>query len=293
MNDTLKFLDSVKDRLEEVPYEDIYQSIAAMRDKFVPSAIIKKGAYIDRVRVHKKGEKEFLRETDVSYIHDQEIIDKYVGFGRANREKQAVFYGAVESPEIGQPRVVAYFETSEVLKELDRHQDVTELFTVSRWRVLENIEVLEMIFSDEALKVSKYAQWALENQLRNYKDLPLAAHYEEQGKFFSNEFARSDVKDGQSYKYKITSAYANYIWNNTEFKGITYPSVQSNYLGQNLALLPEVVDKYLKLEAPVGIFKFERRAGKSLPIDSTHIAMDLGKDNSAFVYKSYFDGRYQ
>jgi hypothetical protein len=42
MNDTLKFLDSVKDRLEEVSYEEIYQSVATMRDKFVPTALIKK-----------------------------------------------------------------------------------------------------------------------------------------------------------------------------------------------------------------------------------------------------------
>jgi hypothetical protein len=287
MNNTLRFLEDVRDNLEHVSYDLIFRAIADMRDKFVPTAIIKKGAYIDRVRVHKALTDMFYNEHDVSYIHDPEIISKYVTYGRANREKQPVFYGAIESPEIKQPRVVAYFETSPVLKELDHYDNVTELFTVSRWRVLENIEVIEMIFSDEALKVSKYAQMSLDNQLKNYKDLDLANEYEEQGKFFSNEFARSDVRPGQDYKYKITSAYANYIWEHTPFKGITYPSVQSRYFGQNVALLPEIVDSHLKLEAPVGIFKFERISGENQPVDCTHIAMDLGDHNSAFVWNKY------
>lgn len=285
MNNTLEFLTDVRDRLDHVPYDQIYQAIADMRDKFIPTAIIKKGAFIDRVRVHEKLTDVFTKEEDVSYIHDKEIIENYIGFGRANKEKQAIFYGAVESPEIKQPRIVAYFETSPILKELEKHDNVIELFTVSRWRVLEDIEVVEMIFSDEALKVSKYAKMSLEHQLQHYQHLPLAKEYEEQGRFFSNEFARSDVRPSEDYKYKITSAYSNYIWANTNLKGITYPSVQSAYLGQNVALLPEVVDKLLRLESPVGIFKFERISGVNQPVDSTRLAMDLGENNSAFVWQ--------
>ncbi|HEY5326301.1 MAG TPA: hypothetical protein VIJ27_04825 [Mucilaginibacter sp.] len=292
MNNSLRFLDDVKDRLEFVPYEQIYQAIADMRYKFVPTAIIKKGAYIDRVRVHRNVADVYYKEEEVSYIHDPDIIANHVGYGRANKEKQAVFYGAVESPEIDQPRAVAYFETSPILKELEKHDNTVEMFTVSRWRVKENIEVIEMIFSDEALKVSKYAQMSLANQLENYKHLPLADEYEQQGRFFSNEFARSDILPGQDHKYKITSAYANYIWAHTNYNGITYPSVQSRYIGQNVALLPEVVDSSLRLEAPIGIFKFERINGINQPVDSTQIAMDLGKGNSAFVWKDYNPADY-
>src|SRR5690349_13883564 len=110
MNKTIEFLTDVRDRLEHVPYEQIYNAIADMRDKFIPTAIIKKGAYIDRVRVHKELTDIYNKEEEVSYIHNKEVIEKYVGFGRANKEKQAIFYGAVESPEIKQPRIVAYFE---------------------------------------------------------------------------------------------------------------------------------------------------------------------------------------
>lgn len=71
-----------------------------------------------------------------------------------------------------------------------------------------------MIFGDEAIKVNEYNRLSLENQQKNYKHLPLADHYEQQGKFFSNEFARADIKKGESYKYKITAAYTNYLWRN-------------------------------------------------------------------------------
>jgi hypothetical protein len=79
--------------------------------------------------------------------------------------------------------------------------------------VVEEIEVMEMIFSDEALQVSKYAQMSLEHQLQHYRHLPLAGEYEEQGRFFSNEFARSDIRPGEDHKYKITSAYASPLIN--------------------------------------------------------------------------------
>lgn len=64
----------VRDRLEYVSYDHIYQAIADMKDKFLPTAIIKKGAYIDRVRVHKKLTGIYYKQEDVSYIHDKEFI---------------------------------------------------------------------------------------------------------------------------------------------------------------------------------------------------------------------------
>ncbi len=288
MDPTLTFLDRVRDSLEHVDYKLIQHSIADLRDKFVPTALLKKGWFIDRVRINKQGE-VFKSFDQVSYIHDENTLNKYVGFGRANEPKQAIFYGAIISPQIKQPRVVAYFETSGLLKELDEHDNAEEVFTLSRWRILEDIEVVEMIFSDEALKVNEYNRRSLENQLRNYKDLPLAGHYERQGKFFSNEFARSDIRKDEEHKYKITAAYSNYLLKATSLMGITYPSVASNYLGQNVALLPEAVDKYLELEN-VGMFRFERRNGHNLAVTCFKMATDLGYKKSDFQWFDYFEG---
>lgn len=110
MNPTIQFLDDVKDRLENVEYSLIYQSIPDMRDKFVPTALLHKHWYIDRVRVHKNLDDIFQNEHDVSYIHDEKTIEGNVTLGRANAAKEAIFYGAVESEEIKMPRAVAYFE---------------------------------------------------------------------------------------------------------------------------------------------------------------------------------------
>lgn len=284
-NPTLTFLEQVRHNLEHVEYNLIYKSIADLRDKFVPTALIKKGWFIDRVRINKPNE-IFSRIDQVSYIHDQDVLDKYVDFGRANEPKQAVFYGSIISPQIEQPRVVAYFETSELLRELDKHDNAEEIFTLSRWRILEDIEVVEMIFSDEAIKVNEYNRQSLENQMKNYKHLPIADHCEAQGRFFSNEFARNDIKRGENHKYKISAGYSNYLWRNSHLKGITYPSVASNFLGQNVALLPEVVDKYLKLET-VGMFKFIRKDKQNLPIDSFRLATDLGDNFNDFKWFDY------
>ena len=281
-NPTFTFLEQIKDNLEYVDYKMIYQSIADLKEKFVPTALIKKGWFIDRVRINKTGN-VFSNIEQVSYIHDKDKLDKQVDFGRANEPKQSIFYGSIISPQIQQPRIVAYFETSELLKELDKFDNVEEIFTLSRWTILEDIEVVEMIFSDEALKVNEYNKLSLEHQMKNYKHLPLADHYENQGRFFSNEFARGDINNNETYKYKISAAYSNYIWRNSRLKGITYPSVASNYLGQNVALLPEIVDKFLKLEL-VGMFKFEKKNGINLPIDSFKHATDFGANCMDFKW---------
>jgi hypothetical protein len=156
-NPTLTYLEQVKYNLESVDYAMIYRSIADLRDKFLPIAKIKKGWFIDRVRINKSNE-IFTNIEQVSYIHDKNVLNNYVYFGRANEPKQAIFYGAIISPKIELPRVVSYFETSELLKELDKFDNIEEIFTLSRWEVLEDIEVVEMIFSEEALKVSDYCK---------------------------------------------------------------------------------------------------------------------------------------
>lgn len=55
-NPTLTYLDQIKHNLEFVDYELIYQSIADLRDKFAPTALLKKDWFIDRVRINKPDE---------------------------------------------------------------------------------------------------------------------------------------------------------------------------------------------------------------------------------------------
>lgn len=287
----LDYLKGIREDLKGVPFDVIYERVAAIRKKMLPSALIKKGHFIDRVRINEPGE-VFTSIEEVSYIHDKEKLEKYVGFGRANMPGQAVFYGSIMSSKMPRPREVAFKETSYKYRIREELTDISEVFTMSRWRIIEDFEVLEMIFSDAALAESEYVQASLENQKGNYQHLEDAVYIEDQARFFSNEFARNDINKGEEYKYKISAAYINYVWEKSHLKGITYPSVQTGYLGQNVALLPELVDKYLRLES-VGMFKFEKKNGLYIPIDSFRVATDLGEKQMDFKWYDYIGAEHE
>lgn len=296
MHEILAKLKYLSGNLENESYKDIYNLIKAIPDKCVPTAIIHKGWYIDRVRINEPADVYFNSYDDVSHHKNPELFH-LIGRGRCNDIGQSIFYGSVLSPEIKVPRLVAYLETSRIQRDLekspneDRNLNLEETFTMSRWRIQEDIEVVEMILSEEALKFSQYAKDALKNQLKNLGDNKLKNHFIEQLKFFSDEFARNDIEKDengnyQAFKYKISAAYLNYILDKTPFQGVTYPSVSTNYSGQNVALLPSAVEKYLKLES-VAMFKFERVNGKNKDIGCFKIATDLGPDQKAFVWEDY------
>jgi hypothetical protein len=283
MHKSLQFLEQIMHNLHYVDYDIIYNVIRDMPDKAIPIAKIKKGAPIDRVRINKNGQ-IFNSISEINYITDSKVLES-LEFGRANKAKQGVFYGAIESNEISQHRIVSYFETSEILKDLDKFDTIEEIFTVSRWIVKEEFQVIEMIFSDEAIKASIDTKSSYDFQLLKLADESLKEHYIAQLKFFSNEFAKVEIDTTDDYK--ISSAYINYLWDNTSFKGVTYPSVKSLYKGQNIALKPECVDKYLELEL-VCMCKFERKNNTDLPIEPCFkIATDFGIDKMNFKWEDY------
>lgn len=230
MDKTLIYLEQISENLEFAEYNMIYQSIFDMRDKSAPSALLKKGSYIDRVRVNRDGE-TFKSESEISYIKDQTKLNNRIEYGRANLPNQAMFYGAVVSSLITMPRAVAYFETSDLFSnnKLNTLENVSEVFTHSRWRVIEDIELLEIIYSDEALKVNPDVQAALKHQTKAIESHVKREHFEQQMKFFSNQFAR--IKRHSHNEYKISCAYSNYILSATHLGGVAYPSVASGYQG--------------------------------------------------------------
>lgn len=289
MNSSLAFLTQIKDNLEYADFDLIKRSIADLNDKFAPIATIFKGEYIDRVRINKNGE-IFNKIDQITYITDATTLDNCTEFGRANFPKQSVFYGAIPSPQAKYPRATAYIETTKVFEDHPLPDCINEIFTLGRWKVLEDIHILEMIFSDEALKISEYARTAFNIKISEIQNHHNKQHFIDQGKLFSEEFARSDCRNAD-YNYKISSAYSNYVWNATPLKGITYPSVKTEYQGQNVALLPELVDKKLELEIVV-MFKFERENGINKPIDSFRMAKDLGANKSDFQWFDYHGKDY-
>ncbi len=286
----LEYLEQVRHNLEYADFNMIQLAIAELRDKFLPIAILKKGFAVDRVRINRPGE-IFNGIDAVNYITDKAVLDQHADFGRANLRKEAMFYGSVETPQIRLPRYTAWRETTAIFDTQPLPDELHETFTLSRWRVKETFEIVEMIFSDEALIKSDYTKASLEHQTKGIADLRLEQHYRDQGRFFSNEFARNDCK-GKPSNYKISAAYANYVLTNLGFLGITFPSVQSEYQGQNIVLRPEAVDKYLELEK-VAMFKFDREKGQNLPLDSIKLANELGDDKMNFQWFDYIGREHQ
>jgi len=279
-NPTIIYLDQIRHNLNYADFDLIYRSISDLRGKCLPTALIEKNANIDRIRINKPGE-VFTSIDEINYIKDPNILKNHVKYGRANIAGQGVFYGSIISHQIQDSMLVAYIETSELVK-MNKSIDFEEDFTLGRWRVKEKIEVADMIYNEEPLKVNQYSQEALAMQKPKYENLTIAEHCEEQLKFFSDEFARNDILKGEDYSYKISSAYANYLWKNTPFRGVTYPSVATKYFGQNIALLPELVDRFLNLEKVVQC-KFIRKNGVDtfVAVNST---TDLGPNSMNFKW---------
>jgi hypothetical protein len=283
MDKTLVYLEQISENLQYVDYEMIYNAIKEMRNKAVPSTLLKKGGYVDRVRINEK-EEIFNNESSVSYIKNKAILESRKEFGRANLPNQPMFYGSVASTLIDIPRAVAFFETTELLDDrskLEGMKEVEQIFTHSRWRVIEDIELAEIIYSDEALKINPDVQTALKYHEQFIIGHDQKEHFEDQLRFFSNQFAR--VKKYSDHEYKISCAYANYILDSTSLGGIAYPSVPSEYKGQNVVLRPEVVDNSLKLEK-VGMSFFKRKNFTNLPIECFKVCTELGEGNQSFKW---------
>lgn len=108
MAPTLTFLDQVRHNLKYIDYDTIYLSILDLRAKALTTSKIMKGHFVERARINYDGE-IFMRQDQVSYISDPEVLADRVVFGRANKPNQSIFYGSITSPEMSLPRAAAFW----------------------------------------------------------------------------------------------------------------------------------------------------------------------------------------
>ncbi|TXD45755.1 hypothetical protein [Polaribacter sp. IC073] len=276
----LNELISYRDKLEKIEYEDI-KTLIRESIKFIPvtTAKLKKGEFIDRVRLNKKTD-FFKSQSEISYVKDQFVIDNYLTeFGRANRPKEPLFYGALRSTQIEHNRLTGYLETSEMIHDKESVNLNGELFTVTRWEVKNELIIAEIVFSDDALKSNPDTRHSFENQ---FKQLNQSEHREialRQLQLFSNEFSR---KTNSHHDYKISVAYSDLLLNEYGIDGITFPSVKSEYQGQNIVFKPEAVDKHLELKI-ASTHRMHKNKMESF-MSNYHHTTDFGKNNSNFVW---------
>lgn len=283
MNEQEKALNeliSYRDKLDKIEYSDIRTLIKeSIQHIPITTAKLHKNADIDRVRLN-RNKPFYTKQDDLNYIKDKDIIrDHLKEFGRANKPHQPLFYGALESSLIKQNRLTAITETSRLLRDTESICLDGQLVTLSRWKTNEELIIAEIVFSDEALKANPDTRQSFQNQFDQIKNHPLREIGLRQLQFFSNEFAR---KVNSHHDYKISVAYSDLIMNDLGLAGITYPSVQSGYQGQNIVLRPDIVDKHLDLYA-VSTHRIHKNKMESLISNYFH-TQEFGKDNSDFKW---------
>lgn len=266
--------------LSLVSYNKLVNALTSLQ--FVPfvTALLKKGHSIERARINKP-EEIFLSESQISYRTDYANIKSY---GRANVPHFSLFYGAIESDVIKHPRLVNLLETSEIFRNLEKNevQNADFIMTVGKWIIKEDIEVVEMVFDEKSIKNSVDIKRSYEFHIEKLtKEHP---EHKEQFelilRFFSNQFAKKEIKT--HFDYMISSAYTDMAINWQGHKGLTYPSVKTDYLGQNVVLTPFVVEKYLALEI-VAMYRVEKKGKKSLISPLRHCT-DFGHLNANFKW---------
>lgn len=272
----------------------IKMAIADLQNKCVTQAIFHKGAHIDRASIHQQNfrAKNISR---LSYINDEEILleqrnaNKY---GRANLPGKAMFYGATYTNEIPITRATAFMETS--MMPYDK-TIMEEYFTISRWRAKEDFFGLELVFQDDDMVIPEHIKKARAAQISFMNEFELNETQRkeviEQLAFFSNQFGKV-VLSQNPYDYKITSTFADILLNHKEkregFVAITYPSVKSKLLGQNIAITPEGVDKFLMFEKAV-VMKAERKPNGEILIEKSFDIAESCDEFGNLKWKGKFD----
>lgn len=248
---------------------------------FIPFTVARIHAnhHVERARINFNGE-IFNKEELISYIKDPSIIK---GYGRANKPSQSMFYGAVKSDLVPLPRIVNCAEIHDVLRTKNKNNITTDfIVTVGKWRIINDIDVIEMVFKDDLINNVPDIERAYKQQMSHFeKKIP---HGINQMKyllsFFSDEFAKSNIESDRDYW--ISAAYTNMALKFKGINGIMYPSVRTEYLGTNVALTPEAVDKNLRLEK-VEMFKVFVK-GHKVFLDTLMETTDLGIMNSDFKW---------
>lgn len=180
--------------LSTVSYNEIYDLLKnGIKQIPIPLAKIKKNAHIDRVRPN-KGKILFKHIDELGYIKGKNVIENHLtSFGRANCPHQVMFYGALETSKIDKQRLTAIAETSHIFRNPGTDCIEGEYYTVSRWETNDEFFVVEVVFSEYALKNNPDIAQSFEKQkkflLEHDLDEKETSFHLEFLKFISEEFS--------------------------------------------------------------------------------------------------------
>ena len=297
-NQIRDFMDRIPNHLHRLDYNAIkitcneyFQSLPFSivdftNDKFFFKQIDKGGAnVIYRARhITNKFNRPHETISDISYIPDDKL-DKINEFGRANKPKEAMFYGSLDYSTAC---------TEAVCKGNVFENNNSIMLNVGVWKFETPLKLVqvphsekyfrkfyeEVNFKSEKIQLEhiKESNEELRKQIGNDFDF-------EKLMFFADYFAKWDIK--QDYEYKLTNYFVDRVLNripqfpiDEEIDGIIYPSIALSYQEKNIVLKPDVVENKLKFIEAMQVWfisYMETKGGaKFIPIEQRVKADEKG-----------------
>lgn len=193
-----------------------------------------------------KNAKSFTNVIEISNRKAEEILE----FGRANIPGVSTFYGS-SSLKLACAEVI-----QDVKYSFDQSKELLNV-TVGEWITKKPIILAPLLYSEKVINVRKDISYHVHQNKKymkgRYTDESIDIH-DLIINFFSNQFAKKDIKS--HHDYKISAFYSKILYemntvhkNNDEdinYDGILYPSVVMNFLGTNISLFD--IDLNSKIE---------------------------------------------
>lgn len=263
--------------VQEENTEELYEIFRMVPDFDIPLIrfFLYKGASLIRQRVNEK-DKEFDMVSDLSYPPSNCIK----GYERANLPYQPMFYacsfpGDYESDDVPPPRVVALMETSHFYR--DRNAIGIERSTVSRWDIIETLELAAMPFIADysrACQLIKEIKDGWNNEISKYQINPNGL---ELIMYMANEIGKNFSSNIEYFKI---ANFVNYLLNVNEktknVDGIIYPSVPGAGSGFNVALKPSVVKKKLIFGSASLCYLLKKKEKAYLRVMNRSVSVEKG-----------------
>ncbi|WP_068475865.1 RES domain-containing protein [Saccharicrinis aurantiacus] len=224
--------------------------------------------------------------SEISYIteKDKHLIKDY---GRVNRPSESMFYASSDI-------LTACVETFSKGENMERFLAKGNLvLVVGVWKINKPMSFAQMVSPEshfeEFIKDFQFSQNKVNiDSVRKYNSwLKRALNDEEQFKileFFSEEFAKTDIKNGNDYM--LTNYYKDRVLNrNSKYKlaeeldGIWYQSVVSSYQETNVAIPPNVVDEKLEFLWADTLWCIHEAKSKRISLNPMQQRAHVGDEN--------------
>lgn len=248
--------------LSKYPQGQIEQIFRKIRKLPIHETTFHAGMVIHRARPNDNGD-NFRKRKDLSY-KPQEFNKTYQ---RASTPNRTMFYGAVIPTEnleyeLDSERVIAASEASYLLRNPNEFKNGEQKIVYGKWRIISDCKLATILSSDANKNVTPYSKkcserffnWLKEEHPDYVEQATLLTDY------FADEYAKEGIKDGEDYKYMISANFSESLVQ-LGLNGVIFPSVRIEARGINVAIEPNFVDNFMRLEAvcECTIYKNEKK----------------------------------